>query len=562
MWKATDGELAAASAGWLVSERKLQDSGFFASFRCEAACAGGILLRAERTADGYKGIYVSLSDGDLASYRVTLDANFRETARESLRPIRGQVRQAPPPAEQQGGGRGGASAALNKGGWNTIEIILDADIVRPVLNGIALPASATDDHSAGFGAIALQAAAGTVFRDVSTRDLAIRAWPQEQLSANYREQQVSDIYYSWSATVADFDRDGSNDIVSGPYLYFGPDFVKSREIFLGIAVNVSTEYPDASMMQYAYDFTGDGWPDVLTVGAIRQPARLLVNPQGEARRWDSYPVVPSVRKEIAVLADIDSDGQPEFVYSGDDTLRYAEPDPRNPTGPWIVHDISPQGPWGTGHGLGVGDINGDGRMDLVEAATWWEQPAGDGTWIRHEQAFGNGAEMGIYDVNGDGLNDVVTSLEAHRYGLAWYEQTRAADGTIGFSQHVILTGPDSSANAGGVVFSEPHGTAFADVNGDGLADFIVGKRFWSHKDSYTDPDPHGAPVLYVYRAVRNPRAPGGAEFVPELVHNRSGAGNTLFAGDINGDGSIDILTATTRGTFVFWGQARPVAASP
>jgi len=552
-WQASNGQIQAVSSGWLVSEREVQDVGFFASFRCATSCTTGVLLRAEQNAEGWTGIYVSLTEGDIATYRVALDENGLELNRETLRAIRGQVRQAPPPAPARSG-RNSAAPTVNMGDWNTIQIILDADVIRPVLNGVALPASATEDRSAGFGAVAMRAADGTVFENVSLADLSVRAWPKEQLSQDFRMQQLNDMYYTWSATSADFNNDGTGDIVSGPFVYLGPDLAESREMYLGVAVNPSTEYPMQSMMQFAYDFTGDGWADVLTVGGVRTPALLFVNPQGEARRWDSFAVVPVVRKEIAVLADVDGDGMPEFVYTDGDGLRYAEPDPENPTGEWIVHSIS-SGALG-GHGIGVGDINGDGRMDVVEATTWWEQPADplQETWIRHDQAFGNGGEIGIFDVNGDGLNDVVTSLEAHRFGLAWYEQTQDSGGIVSFTQHVILTGPGSTANAGDVVFSEPHGTAFADVDGDGIKDFIVGKRFWAHKDSYTDPDPHGAPVLYVYRTVRNPDAPGGAEFIPDLVHNRSGAGNTLFAADIDGDGATDILTATNRGTFVFWGK--------
>ena len=89
---------------------------------------------------------------------------------------------------------------------------------------------------------------------------------------------------------------------------------------------------------------------------------------------------------------------------------------------------------------------------------------------------------------------------------------------------------------------------------DGLPDFITGKRFWSHLDTFIDPDPHGAPVLYVYRTVRNPKAPGGAEFVPELVHNRSGVGSHVTAVDLNKDGKPEIITSTKRGTFIFWNQ--------
>src|SRR4029077_9393879 len=91
---------------------------------------------------------------------------------------------------------------------------------------------------------------------------------------------------------------------------------------------------------------------------------------------------------------------------------------------------------------------------------------------------------------------------------------------------------------------------------DGVPDFIVGKRYWSHLDDYYDPDAYGAPVLYWYRTVRNPNAPGGAEFVPELIHNRSGAGSDVLAIDLNKDGAIDIVTSTNRGTFIFWGDSK------
>jgi hypothetical protein len=95
----------------------------------------------------------------------------------------------------------------------------------------------------------------------------------------------------------------------------------------------------------------------------------------------------------------------------------------------------------------------------------------------------------------------------------------------------------------------------ADIDGDGIPDFIVGKRLFSHQESYTDPDPFGPPVLYWYRTVRNAKAPGGAEFVPELIHNLSGAGSTVLAVDLNKDGAMDIVTSTNRGTFIFWGKS-------
>src|SRR4029078_8611311 len=174
----------------------------------------------------------------------------------------------------------------------------------------------------------------------------------------------------WGAAVGDFNHDGVNDIAAGPYYFIGPGFTKSREIYAAQSVNPSTEYPNDCMQNFAADFTGDGWADVACMGAIGQNLHLYVNPRGEARRWDKFDVVPTVQKEVSLMKDIDGDGKPEFIYGGGGGLRWAKPDPANPTGQWTIHDISEPGPWGAGHGLGVGDVNGDGKMDVVEAYGW------------------------------------------------------------------------------------------------------------------------------------------------------------------------------------------------
>jgi hypothetical protein len=551
-WKAENGELVgqptSAGGGWLLANKPLEDLLFYSNVRLDAATKTGVLLRAEKTKDGgLQGVYVSLSDGDFVSYMLTLGADGRELTRTRIG--------AAPTA--QNAITAAAAAALKRGEWNPVRINLWQNTVRPFPGvGGVMPETA----SSGYGPFALYVGGtGEVrFKDVAWKNVNHLTATKEQLSPKFTSMQISTMYYGWSAAASDINHDGTLDIVSGPFYYLGPSYTERHIYRVGRVYNPAVEYaPD--MVNFTYDFTGDGWPDILASEWDRQkntrPIDLYVNPRGEDRKWDHTTVLPTPNTESVLMRDLDGDKKPEMVFGSPTGYGWARPDPANPTAPWVVHIVSGANDPKNVHGMGgVGDINGDGKADIVVNSGWYEQPADlnqAAPWTFHPYSFATATtEMGVYDVNGDGLTDVVASLSVHGWGIAWFEQKKGADG-ITFEKHDIM-GDFTTKNAGDVAFAEAHAARFVDMNGDKIPDMIIGKRYWSHLETYNaNIDPYGPAVIYIYRTVRNPSAPGGAEFVPELVHNHSGVGSAFEVMDLNKDGKPDIAVATAFGTHVF-----------
>jgi len=348
------------------------------------------------------------------------------------------------------------------------------------------------------------------------------------------------------------------DVVYGPYWFAGPDFKKSAEIYPAKPQPMNA-YAD-HFFAWVHDFNSDGHNDVLTVGFPGTPAYVYENPGKTLNshgHWTKHQVFDWVSNESPAFTDITGDGQPELVCTRAGMFGYATPT-KNSFDPWTFTRISDAiAHERFGHALGVGDVDGDNRQDILMNAGWFKNPGSnqEGLWEFSPTPFcPGGADMFAYDVNGDGLNDVITSLDAHGYGLAWWEQRLDANGQREFVKHLIM-GSKPSENPYGLHFSELHSVRLADINGDGLQDIITGKTYWSHHRQSSNWD--AGPVVYWFELNRN--ADHSVEWVPHLADDASGIGRQIVVTDIDGNESPDIVVGGMLGCHVLKHQTEQLS---
>ncbi len=378
---------------------------------------------------------------------------------------------------------------------------------------------------------------------------------EQHVNYVFNRMQLSDQFYSEGATYADLNRDGSADVISGPYWYAGPDFTERFEIYDPKPFDIKGY--SLNFLMFAHDINRDGWQDVLVIGHPGKEVHWFENPRGGSKLWSKHLIFDVVDNESPTLSDLTGDGRPELVFHTAGQLGYAEIPQDDPRQPWQFRAISAdQGYTRYNHGLGVGDVNGDGRADLLEKNGWWEQPTAASTeenWQFHPVEFSKagGAQMFAYDLDGDGDNDVVTSKAAQSYGLAWFEIVAAGE-SIAFREHTIM-GDLPEQNEYGVVFSQLHALAMTDMDGDGVKDIVTGKRFWAHGGR--DPGGRDPAVLYWFQTVRDD---GRVRFIPHRIDLNSGVGTQVVAGDVNGDDRPDIVVGNKKGAFLFLQRAPSV----
>ncbi len=355
-------------------------------------------------------------------------------------------------------------------------------------------------------------------------------------------------FRSEACGVGDFNNDKKLDIVAGPYLYLAPDFKPQKIRTLEGSVDEQGKGYHDDFMNLPLDVDGDGLLDVLSCSWFKMRSTWYRNTGKVEGLWPEAEIEKNGNFETGGLWDLKSSGHCDVVLPDvARTIWYEVVKGADGKSGMVTHLVCEKG---MQLGGGIGDINGDGRPDIIRPNAWFEAPADirSGKWIEHPLSVGakdgkatHTPQIRAYDVNKDGLADIITS-DAHGYGIFWYEQVRNG-AEVSWKQHTI----DDT-------WSQAHSITLADIDNDGEMELLTGKRFMAHNGG--DPDEYGPLGVYWYDLKRGPNP----VWTKHVITYKEGIGAALNieAADINGDGKLDIVTTGKWGGPVwFENQSSP-----
>jgi hypothetical protein len=288
------------------------------------------------------------------------------------------------------------------------------------------------------------------------------------------------------------------------------------------------------------DVDGDGYVDLLTSGWFSKQLGWWRNPGKAGGVWKETAIATGSPIEFSFLVDLDNDGKAEEIlpqFGDNRPLAWYE---RDKHGVFVEHIVSDHS---YGHGIGAGDVNGDGRNDILTPRGWLEAPADprQKNWKFHpdwsfEDLLGF---LYVRDVNKDGRPDVISSM-AHGYGIFWLEHS--SDGK--WVKHVI----DDS-------WSQAHAVTLVDLRKDGNLGLLTGKRYMAHNGR--DPGEREPLGVYWYERMLDPRT-HSVDWVKHVLDygGRTGGGIEIGVADMDADGDLDFVVGGKSGLFLFENKTR------
>lgn len=365
-------------------------------------------------------------------------------------------------------------------------------------------------------------------------------------AAVWKKRVITRDFLTEGLAAGDLDGDGVKDLVAGAFWFKGPDFKEAKAFRAGKALPVKM-YQEDSFLSWIDDLNGDGKNDILMASHPGRDLTLYLNP-GKEGDWAAHRVMTEAATESPLWLDLDGDRKKDLVCMQGGKYGYATVDYTDVTKPWVFTAISDKvtdTPYI--HGLGAGDLSGDGKPDIVTKDGWFEQPpTKGGAWVWHPEAFAGpgGAQMLVFDADSDGDNDMVTSLNGHGYGLAWFSVEKK-DGKVAFTRHEILPEDPAKTGADGLQFSQLHALEAGDFDGDGRMDFMTGKRYYAHNGN--DPGAEDPALAVIFH---NRKDGDGVRWEAEVIDRDSGVGCQVLAVDLDGDGRLEFAAGNKKGVHV------------
>ena len=366
----------------------------------------------------------------------------------------------------------------------------------------------------------------------------------------FQRVTLTDDFYAEGSALGDFNQDGQIDVAYGPFIFLGPDFQQKITVFEPKVFD--PENYSQQFLLFSDDVNHDGWLDLVEAPWPGEKGYWYENPKGKDGYWPKHFISDEIGNESQIYTDVNGDGLKDLVFCKVGYIGFASYDPANPTQPWKWTPVSEKRDYYERyyHGIGAGDVNNDGFVDILESKGWWENPGKPdhtGPWKWHEFPFARrAANMAVIDIDGDGLNDVLNADDAHLFGLQWWKALKDANGELTFTRMVLIPeDPDKTPTP--IRISQLHALAVGDFNGNGLPDFVTGKRFWAH-GSKGDVEADKPALLLLFTLSREN---GQATYTPSVVDDNSGVGTQVTVGDVNKDGKLDILSGNKKGCHLF-----------